>query len=405
MDCFFELNFSSVSKILLSSKLNITSEVEVYHAANNWLSYSYEKRCKFAKCIFLKVRMSLLSENSLNKILSCSKKLRKRSSFHKNEECLEIINSVLDDREQFYRNKPGHYQTHRHCDHEMFSLVLNQAKSSVFNFEYANNMLYYNGPKFNNVRVFAKITKNERYYGVAYVNGCLHVLDGLSWLVRKYSFETRTWKVVAGNNKIRCKSFRLCVFMDKIILSGGYYYEKPAATSFCYALNTNNYKWKKRRRMQVNRASHACAVFQGRIVVSGGFNSYNVINKVESYDHASDSWSYMSRMNERRRDHSMMATKEKLFVVGYYANCEVYDVESEKFVILKKPPQSFKFQLEHTTGDSAVSIGKKIVVFGRDSETVAFYDTDKDEWSEVPFRGARYVYYTCLKIPQIFCTE
>ena len=48
---FLELDFSSVSKILASSELNITSELEVYHAANMWVGYDLEKRSKFAKDI------------------------------------------------------------------------------------------------------------------------------------------------------------------------------------------------------------------------------------------------------------------------------------------------------------------------------------------------------------------
>ena len=40
---FLQLNFSVIAEILVSSSLHITSEVEVFHAVDNWLSQNYEE--------------------------------------------------------------------------------------------------------------------------------------------------------------------------------------------------------------------------------------------------------------------------------------------------------------------------------------------------------------------------
>ena len=62
---FLELDYFLVAKILASSDLVITSEVEVYNAADRWLKYKIEERRKFAKHLLLKVRLPLLSDNTL----------------------------------------------------------------------------------------------------------------------------------------------------------------------------------------------------------------------------------------------------------------------------------------------------------------------------------------------------
>ena len=46
---FRELDYFVLSKILASSDLHITSELEVFNAANGWLNHNFDKRSKFAK--------------------------------------------------------------------------------------------------------------------------------------------------------------------------------------------------------------------------------------------------------------------------------------------------------------------------------------------------------------------
>ena len=56
-----ELEFSLVIKILSSSELLITSEIEVFKYADRWLNHNIEERSKYAKDLLLKVRFHLLS--------------------------------------------------------------------------------------------------------------------------------------------------------------------------------------------------------------------------------------------------------------------------------------------------------------------------------------------------------
>ena len=49
---FLELEFALVKKILQSSKLHITSELEVFYAANDWISNKSEKEANMQKICY-----------------------------------------------------------------------------------------------------------------------------------------------------------------------------------------------------------------------------------------------------------------------------------------------------------------------------------------------------------------
>ena len=64
-ESFLELEFSDLLKILKSSGLLITSELEVYDAAEKWLEGDITERKKFAIDLLLVVRLPLLSDLTL----------------------------------------------------------------------------------------------------------------------------------------------------------------------------------------------------------------------------------------------------------------------------------------------------------------------------------------------------
>ena len=66
---FQRLEFNNISRILSSSELNISSELEVFNASNFWLSFVSFNRNKFAKELFLKTRFPLLSDHVTERLL------------------------------------------------------------------------------------------------------------------------------------------------------------------------------------------------------------------------------------------------------------------------------------------------------------------------------------------------
>ena len=62
---FSELSFAILARILKSSQLHVTSELEVFDAADFWVGRKSRKRLKFAKNLVLKVQPPLLLRHAL----------------------------------------------------------------------------------------------------------------------------------------------------------------------------------------------------------------------------------------------------------------------------------------------------------------------------------------------------
>ena len=105
---FLDMDYALVRKLFSSSNLNITSETEVFDAADAWISHNTKHRRKHAKSLLLQVRFSLLSGYALNHAL------RKTSSFRQVEECSVIIDDVLNGN-IVVSHKPKNYSTNRSC--------------------------------------------------------------------------------------------------------------------------------------------------------------------------------------------------------------------------------------------------------------------------------------------------
>ena len=102
---FLELDIESVKKVLLSSDLHITSEIEVFNAADAWIRYKLNERKKHSKALLMTVRLSLLSINALKYCLQFV------SLFKMNEECQKIIKEIINKKEKSFTNKQSHKST------------------------------------------------------------------------------------------------------------------------------------------------------------------------------------------------------------------------------------------------------------------------------------------------------
>ena len=145
----------------------------------------------------------------------------------------------------------------------------------------------------------------------------------------------------------------------------------------------------------------ACAVFVGKVVVSGGDDHGEELNIVQAYDHVADKWSIMPNMIEKRQNHKSIAIKNKLFIVGgnSKSTCEVFDLTCNKFVLLKPHFKSVEENFDYLA--EVISIGSKLVVFGTIIQTIWFYDVEKNEWSEAPFQLTGLLFgFGCAKFPQ-----
>ena len=71
-----------------------------------------------------------------------------------------------------------------------------------------------------------------------------------------------------------------------------------------------------------SRRNASCTIFEGKIVVTGGYlisNDYNSLCKLkssESYCFHENKWTQFSDMLQGRHDHSSVTIENKLFVIG-----------------------------------------------------------------------------------------
>ena len=91
---FLELDFYYVKKTISSNELNIDSELQVFNAADSWLSHDITQRSKYAKDLLSKVRLPLLSIPVLKQILD-----RVSSKYY---ECSHICGAVLLKKQQIH---------------------------------------------------------------------------------------------------------------------------------------------------------------------------------------------------------------------------------------------------------------------------------------------------------------
>ena len=214
---FLKLDFSFVAKILSSEQLNITTELEVFKAADNWLNYNVLERSKFAKELLFTVRLPLLSDHALNSVLC------KDSSFRNSEECLVLVKDILEDK-LFHRNGMNFSCTTRYCDQSMFNIL-------TFGSGYllSPKLVRYdiNNKELTTLKYFPQPNRARKYVRAIFLNGEFYVVcftksyghSGMS--VQKFFSKTNSWEVVADYSDKYIENFGVCVFMGKVYLVGG----------------------------------------------------------------------------------------------------------------------------------------------------------------------------------------
>ena len=394
---FLKLDFNFVAKILSSSQLDITSELEVCYAALDWLEYNNLERRRYARDLLLKIRLPLLTYDQLDFVL------RQFKTFSHNKECLQLIKDISANRKVVNWKDLKCRGTIRHCNQNLFDVLsfkkdsfkfirLDESKKDLKRIRETPRMPLV--PK-TFVAVYLK--------GFVYIFGCIFEHRRLA--VQGYSLKSGRWEYIEQFMGIQIDSFCACALTDDYayLLGGMWFgYYGIGETDGCLKFDAKYGSLKPIRPMNTARATAACTAFEGRVVVCGGHNNQGQLdsNTVEAYDWGHDKWSYMPSMIHGRYSHNLVAVKNKLFVVGGEptACCEVYDSCCKTFVAMKSPSRHFKLDFATT----AVLIGNRIVLFRRDSQIIAFYDIEKDQWSEDTYEiRRRYTIAKCIRVPQI----
>ena len=388
---FLQLDFSCLAKILASSELDIHSEVEIFDAAVAWLKHNSEERSKYAKQLLLKVRITLLPEQTINYLLE------KGSPFHKNTECFDKLKEVLCCEKTIFQNKNRSYYTRRCCVQDKFNLLTLGGcyKSSNKNLRNLRKVSVIDGKRCQIKKFLPSMKRKRRNFEAVCLKGEIYVFgNDMIITIEKYSPSANKWSDVAVMADFR-ERFGVCAYRNKILVIGGAFHlgvNNITFTSLSLEFSPKEKKWLYISGMTKSRISPACAVFNEKIVAAGGYCSdLHRLNTVESYDVFAGTWSPMPNMNTSKTEHSVVVARNRLFVLGT-DECEVFDDFSEKFVVLKSERLPYI--------NKALWIGNKIIVFHDSGSDLSCYDIDKDEWSSKCCQTNYGISgFACVKLP------
>ena len=256
-ESFLELEFKLISKILASSTLLITSEIEVFKIANRWLNHNIEERSKYAEDLLLKVRLHLLSTETILNLLKNSK------IFDKDDVRVNFLNKTLDCKEKKLCKSISNH-TSRYCNQNYFKQMVLGGYNLTTSIT-SSNVSCIDLNKVGDVEAYPPMKMGRHFLEVVYLKGDIYVFGGLNknkyWIksVEKYSLTSKTWSKVAEMNDDR-DFFCVCAFIDKILIIGRN--KDRGKTSSCLQLDTSDYSWKEVAKMNEARSSASCAVFE-----------------------------------------------------------------------------------------------------------------------------------------------
>ena len=402
---FLELEFVFLAKLLSSSCLNIESEIEIFMVSDKWLSYKTEGRCKFAEELLSKIRFPLLFDSELKYINSYP------SSFSKNKDCIAILNNVLNKKEYFLKKKSSLLFKQRSSSQNNYNILVCGGLKyfrDTKSFEALKNVTKVDSNNFEIVENLTSMTSARLYVKAVCLKGNLYILDSKDSnetrvkYIEKYSILDNCWSILTNMYDDRI-CYSICSFLNKIYLVGGLVDHSDHSFVDSYLqLDPNcadkNKIWKKIAKASQKIKHGSCAVFQGKIVVSGGrIGGGRYLNTVESYDVIDNKWSRMANTIRRRSPHKLVVVQNKLFVIGIdTVQCELYDSSCKRFAALK-----FNSFIKFHDVLKVLSVGSKILVFTyRKISTIYCYDVKTNEWSEKILPVSDYLsYFSLVKIP------
>ena len=205
-DNFLELEFYYIIKILSSSGLNIDSELQVFSAADSWLSHDITERSKHEKDLLSMVRLPLLSIPALKQALN-----RVSSKYH---ECANTIKAILVKKQQLHPFSCKN--TSRYCNQTNFNIFVCGGESWNLTNVFSDVKLF-KANNFSEVTSLPNMNDARRCFGAVCIKGEVYVFGGIDIYrvirsVEKYSPDTNTWEYVT--NMIDDRIF-FCLFFDK----------------------------------------------------------------------------------------------------------------------------------------------------------------------------------------------
>ena len=369
---YLDLSFTSIKDLLSDSGLKISSEIEVYNAAERWIKHEPKERIKFAIELIKLVRLPLLSSAVLQSLL------KNKNSFLK---CLKskiyIKNVIGKNKNKTFDHFSSCYQN-RYYTQDSFHII-----TQCDNDNHSVEFEIYESQGRTLAKIFDFIDMEIEY--MFFIYETFYVLSSRSF--KSYSTKTKKWSKSFDypKNYNYFNYFCSCVFMGHIYILGANtnsWGGRSKKFKSCIVFSPKTEKFKLIAAMSAQREENfACAVFGGKIVISGGTLNNQALNSVEVYDHCAEKWSKMADMLEGRYDHASVSIRNKLYMIGGITKkCEVFDSFSQKFAYIKPILSTYEYLRFKT---QFVTTGSKIKIFNKYLLSGAVYDVEHGKWLEM----------------------
>ena len=218
-----------------------------------------------------------------------------------------------------------------------------------------------------------------------------------------YSQKHNSWSKLAGFEE-RIGSLNICSFMQQVIFVGEIPFGDSKFKSKCVKYDPKHGKWSLMGQTNKCRRSASCAVFEGKVVISGGIHDFDLYDfkfekSVEAYDYYENKWIYLPDMIKERWNHATVCMGNRMFMIGGNKtdSCEVFDSFSRKFASVQKLP---KYIGKTDFAKRTICVGNKILVFHDTyfESNLSAYDIETGDWKHEKIDLST---HACVKVPSV----
>ena len=381
---FYKVEPMVLLEIFSTSQLHISSELELFYAAVDWINYEKIKRSKYMSRLLNLIRLPLLTDEILLRVI-------KNHELCKNcKTCRDTIDRAVSSKKSRckneFENSKQFQNRHHSCEFEGERIVcigglgdLNDDATAI----QTSSEFRFRQSTFEKVSTTSKMVERRIMSKAAVVGKKIYCFGGYSDChgfhelnsCEVYCMENDTWLQAADLPFKAHYDYCYCAFMGKVFALGAF---------SCFSYDPELNKWFEISSMEAKRIYSSCAVFNGEVVVAGGEIHLRdeALKSVESYDHHLNQWSFLPDMNVARVNVGLVAKGNKLYAIGGssstpfrdFNHSEVYDAFSNRFAFIfhRETFVSTAYNRSH-----AFAFGNKILLLLDDEYYV--YDTSTNE--------------------------
>ncbi|KAI8498524.1 hypothetical protein Bbelb_237260 [Branchiostoma belcheri] len=399
---FLDMSEESLTAALTNDRLDL-KEIELFELVVKWLKHKYEARKKYAAKLMRKIRFPLMTESDL------VRKVKYSEVMWDSPECKEMVKEAAD-----YHAYPYHQNTMqsertrlRYGRHVAIAVGGKIKREGPL--EQCDMVLCYNRDTHSweeLTRLPARL-KNHSITSVAVMDGFLYVCGGQNQygnvgrhiLRSAFRYDPRfdEWLRLANMQQERA-SFALGGLDGKLYAVAGMdengnlrTAESMTASERTAYLLPNTRRQEHGRNIHEKTHNSLCAVLDGKIMITGGFNGDEIHNQLQCYDPKHDKWIQKSSMVIERFGHTSVALRDRLYVMGG-CNCtpeghivdvlglEGYNMDTDQWAVVAPMITGQSYAGAAVLGTSIFIVGGWTRNDKKVHKCVYAYDVERDEW-------------------------